>query len=309
MKPAAIGLADALKAAHALKPRDRAAELVLELCGLERATVSSTESVKPPPPAEAPEPDDGGPDDGPAFLSIADLTSTVRHLEPVRQRERSAPSALPDPLATIGTPATVEAPFDSLFGDRLGDDLLRAAGSVTTPSDHPDVARLVERLSRAEPLVDIPRRSVPALTNGLHVLVDVGETMEPFSADQRHLADRLHRVVGGSAIVSYFDSDPALGAGPDRRRRSWKPFTAPNPGQPVLALTDLGCGFPMRAEAISGWLRNALDWRARGCRVVVFAPVRLDRVPAELQRRCDVLVWDRAAGRRRAADLARILDD
>lgn len=309
-KPPAVGLADALKAADALAPAGRAADLVLELCGLERSVPTPATPESASRLVEEPvEPDEPEVDSMPPAPSIADLPTTVRHLEPVRLPDVSTPPDSADAIASLlPAPATNPPVFESLFGDRLGDDLLRAASSVAAPSDRPDVTRLVELLSRSQPLVDIPRTVVPTLVNGLHVLVDVGEPMEPFRADQQDLLERLPGVVGGAAVVSYYDTDPTLGAGPERRRRAWRPLAGPNPGQPVLALTDLGCGYPMRAEAIAGWLRNSRGWRARGCRVVVFAPVRLERVPSELRRRCDVVVWDRRPGRRSAADLSRIDD-
>jgi len=308
MRPAAVGLADAVRAAHALGPRGRAAELVLELCGLEPEGVAAATLPPPPPPSPEPDREPDEPGGGFTSVSIADLPSSVRHLTPARRNEPSADTAPPDPLTLMPSPSAEPISFDSLFGARLGDDLLRAAGSVPTLSEHPNVPLLVDTIARGEPLVDIPRHLMRSLANGLHVLVDVGETMRPFAADQQHLVERLRGVIGESAIVSYYDADPARGAGPDRRRRSWEPFPGPSPRRPVLALTDLGCGFPLRAATTRAWLRNSRRWRARGCRVTVFAPVRLERVPMGLRRSCAVLVWDRSPGSRPAAALSKVSD-
>ena len=78
----------------------------------------------------------------------------------------------------------------------------------------------------------------------------------------------------------------------------------PDIGASVIALTDLGCGFPERPDATRAWLRMAQYLRRRQSRVVVFAPVRLSRIPLALRRVIELVLWDRSTVRRNVMQLA-----
>jgi hypothetical protein len=306
MRAAAVGLADIARATHALRPRGRAVEILLEMCGLERLSPRSTIDSET---ANIDVPDDEVPEElGPTSHvdAAASLPTSVRRLEPVRAAPLRTFETTEDPLAAEPQRVPGVVPrYDPLLGDSVAVDLLRAAAAVWTRSDQPDIDALVHRLSFARTLAEIPRLHAPTLTAGMQILVDVGTSMEPFTDDQRHVVDHVVPMVGGSMSVSYFVDDPAPGAGPDRRPRTWTPFVLPSLGQPVVVISDLGCGVPWRAKAIAGWLRLSDELRRRGSRIVVLAPTRLERMPLELQQRCEIVVWDHEPGRQFAAALAR----
>jgi hypothetical protein len=133
--------------------------------------------------------------------------------------------------------------------------------------------------------------------------------MQPFWDDQQALLERIRTLLRGLADIRYFADDPALGAGPDRRKRSWTAYALPRPETPVLAITDLGCGFPLRARATRAWLTLADRLHRRSSRVVAFAPVRLSRVPLPLRHAVEIVVWDRSARRRNLSRLLRTADE
>ena len=200
-------------------------------------------------------------------------------------------------------------PFEGLFAARDAIALLRLAASMPTPSDRIDVARVAHELARARPLLTLPRLRVPSLAFGAQLLVDVGQPMQPFWEDQQELVDRFRRALRSLADVRYVGDDPQEGAGPDRRKGSWKPYALPRAGTPVIALTDLGCGFPPRAAAARAWLELSGRLRRRQCRLVAFAPVRLPRVTMALRRAVDIVVWDGAARRQNLSRLTRVSDE
>ena len=206
-------------------------------------------------------------------------------------------AAAPQPLA-----------FEGLFAPRDAVALLRLAASMPMPTERIDVARVTGDLARAKPLLTLPRLQVPSLASGALLLVDVGQPMQPFWEDQQELVDRFRRSLRGLADVRFVGDAPLAGAGRDRRKGSWTSFELPRPGTPVIALSDLGCGFPPRPETARAWLALAGQLRRRQCRVVAFAPVRPARVVPALRRAIAVAIRDRAARRHNLSRLTRLTD-
>jgi hypothetical protein len=294
MRPAPIGIADVVKAADALDLRGGALAAMVEMFGF---TLPSDQAPAEPRRSSEPEPDDGEDDAAslpPMATTIDALPPSARKLEPVRRATTPA-SAWTDPLAQSRDLPGPPASFAGLFAPRDEVSLLRFAASTPSPSDRVDVPRVVDSLSRAEPLVALPRLQVPSLALGAQLLVDVSAPMQSFWEDQQELVGRFRHALRGLADIRYVGDDPQAGAGRDRRRGSWKAYDLPRPGTPVIALTDLGCGFPHRVDAARAWLSLADRLRRRRCRLVAFAPVRVARVSPALRRAVDLVVWDRAA--------------
>jgi hypothetical protein len=153
-------------------------------------------------------------------------------------------------------------------------------------------------------LLSLPYVAALSLGLGAQVLVDVGVPMQPFWEDQLALIQRVRTLLRGLADIRYFSDDPALGVGADRRKRTWTTYELPRHETPVIAVTDLGCGFPPRPRATRAWLTLAGRLRRRHSRMVAFAPVRLSRIPLPLRHAVDIVVWDRSARRR---NLSRLL--
>jgi len=224
-------------------------------------------------------------------------------LQPVRQSRPQTVTA--DPLARAAMQPARPAPaFEGLLTMRDGAELLRLATSVPMATDEIDIELVAHEFAYARPLTELPRLYVPSLAFGAQVLADVGRPMQPFFEDQDELLGRFVRSMRDRVDILYFADDPERGAGPERRKGSWRPYTPPLPGTPVIALTDLGCGFPERVDATRAWLRLAARLRRQQSRAVVFAPVRLARIPSELRRVTEIVSWDRSAVRRNVMQLA-----
>jgi hypothetical protein len=259
-------------------------------------------------------------------LPILQHGRVVGHVKAGSDRERAAfgPNAvfvsraedflattLPDEILhapIVEAPAPQPLAFEGLFAPRDAVALLRLAASMPTPGEGIDVASVTGDLARAKPLLTLPRLRVPSLAFGALLLVDVGQPMQPFWEDQQEFVDRFRRALRGLAEVRFVGDDPHAGAGRERRKGSWTPFELPRPGTPVIALSDIGCGFPPRPETVRAWLELAGQLRRRQCRVVAFAPVRPGRVAPALRRAIAVAIWDRAARRRNLSRLTRLTD-
>jgi hypothetical protein len=149
----------------------------------------------------------------------------------------------------------------------------------------------------------LPRLHRLSIDTNVQVLMDVGESMQPFLRDQTDFVAELRKLVAAQIHVGFFADDPRTGTGPTRRRASWHRYELPETGQPVIVLSDLGFGLPRREAASQAWRILSPQLRKRGSRVVVFAPLEPRRVPERLRRSLELVVWDRSTRRSRAADL------
>jgi hypothetical protein len=275
------------------------------MCGMSlRPEIAATQARQPVQPSSSKD------DVGKATPSTVAATSptlppSVRRLKPARRG--TVPTAqTTDPLSratTTGGPAAAPV-FEGLLTVRDGAELLRLAASVPMATDKIDVDLVVRELALARPLDELPRVQAPSLALGAQVLADVGQSMQPFFEDQEELLQRFAGSLRDRVEIRYFADDPELGAGPQRRSGSWQPYVPPDIGASVIALTDLGCGFPERPDATRAWLRMAQYLRRRQSRVVVFAPVRLSRIPLALRRVVELVLWDRSSVRRNVMQLA-----
>src|SRR6202008_4057123 len=103
---------------------------------------------------------------------------------------------------------------------------------------------IIESVCRGERVRFIPRLSIPTLTRGVQLLIDRGENMQPFAADQTALLAFLVRVVGRDRTeVNYFEGSPLWGAGIGPKDE-WSDYRPPASGTPVVLVTDLGIAQP-----------------------------------------------------------------
>jgi hypothetical protein len=304
MKSSGVGIADVVLATAALRPNVAGTEAIVRMCGLDLTPRRSDAAPSQKPQIGADQDDRTVTGQAAGQPQTQTLPPSVRRLEPVRTLTRPTPPQ--DPLSPSSGAAAPSAPptFEGLLTLRDGIELLRMAASVFVSADKLDVARITRQLAYAQPLTDLPRLRVPSLALGAQVLVDVGQSMQPFYEDQQDLVQRLQSNLRSLAEIRYFADDPARGCGPSRRRSTWHEYAMPLPQVPVIALTDLGCGYPRRPDALHAWLRLADQLRRRQSRLVVFAAVRLNRVPDELRRSADLVLWDRSAIRRNVMQLA-----
>lgn len=304
MKPPAVGIADLMRATHALRPNAAAIAALAGMLGL-ALSPEAAPAAGAGPAMDRPDSDEVDDDTplAPSGTRTGALPPSVKRLEPVRQ----AASPLPvgnDPLSAAPRPAVRKLAFEGLLTARDGAELLRFAAAVPMAGADLDIDRVVRELSHARPLTELPRIHAPSLELGAQLLVDVGRSMQPFFKDEEELLGQFVRGLRDRVEARYFADDPEAGAGPSRRQGTWKPYAPPYAGTSVIALTDLGCGFPRRADGAQAWLKLAQRLRRAQNRLVVFAPVRPARVPLALRREIMLVLWDRSPVRRNVMQLA-----
>jgi hypothetical protein len=130
---------------------------------------------------------------------------------------------------------------------------------------------------------------------GVQVLLDVGIGMEPFTRDQTRFVAAIRSVVGRSHVeTAQFVGCPARGA-LAWPYVEWRPYRRPDPGQPALALTDLGIGSASGPDhgTPAEWLAFAQALARQNSPLVALVPYPRSRWPQPLQGRITIVQWDR----------------
>jgi hypothetical protein len=172
------------------------------------------------------------------------------------------------------------------------------SGALATPAETGplDLTKLVDKVSRAEAIERIPHQVIPTLSRGVQVLIDRGEGMQPFAADQALLRSALVQVAGRDRTsVLYFEGSPLWGAGTGMKE-DWPVYAAPAAGTPVVALTDLGIGQPggiAQVARVSDWKRFAATLAWARCPLLALVPYPEPRWPTPLLRWMTIVSWDR----------------
>jgi len=229
------------------------------------------------------------------------LERIVELIEPLPTPASAPPAQFivsPDDGAPLPASTTERCDwFDPLLDDVMAGRVLRSSLQTWCDRSRIDVEATTRMMSRLQPLTRVPRRGRWALRRGAQVLVDNADAMTAFAADQSDLVQRVRALGRSDIVVVPFHHLPT----------AWGSYTPPARKAPVLILTDLGIGGP----ASDPWRASPDEWREfatmlarRQSRVVALVPYRPSRVPASLQRRIDVLEWDRTVniprrGRRR----------
>jgi hypothetical protein len=253
-----------------------------------RAAASAPQSAAPAVrPAEPASDDIGEPVDFDLDRRPADPMPLPQAAAPAVERRRLAPlflKPLLDPLWERGV--LIEA-----VGTRL------AEGSI-------DVPAAVEAIARGTPLTRPPREIVQSVAKGCQVLLDTGVGMRPFGRDARQVVRAVRRAVGAAHTrVFTFVDCPTRGV--LNETYNDEPYTPPNNGAAVLAVTDLCSGGPssaIRQASQRDWLRIERMIRGAGSTLVILNPYPADSWPAILSTRLPILYWHRGT---RAADVRR----
>lgn len=162
-----------------------------------------------------------------------------------------------------------------------------------TPSQGPlDIARLIPRLARRQPVKRLPLLRCPRLANSAQVLVDNGDGMAPFRDDQRDLLSHIRQLVPRSALrVLYFESSPQRGVRAEREILD-SPYPLPPRGSAVLVLSDLGRGGDARPQDRE-WHDWAADLTAHRCKLATLIPYPPERLPTDLRDSLGIILWER----------------
>jgi hypothetical protein len=293
-----VWVGDAITAVARLGATDPA-DVAAILDVLRLPQVGSTPPPPPPepsPPPPPPPPDDGddGPPPEPPPPPLPPATATESRLS--YEDEVAPPDWAADvkPLPFGGTPTPPPLPDPPVEPIRV-----RAAMALLAATRRSgrrlDIAQLVDRAARLEPLVPPPVMRELRTAPDVQLLVDAGDGMEPYAADTAFLATSFADVAGRDRIVERaFLGTPARGVDPDPFDGAMERWDPPAPRSLVLVISDLGVG----GKRGRGDRARAREWRAFAATVVeheavlrVLTPFGPERRPA-LGALAQVIMWE-----------------
>jgi hypothetical protein len=167
-----------------------------------------------------------------------------------------------------------------------------------------DVTRIVDLLSRRQPIRTLPRQRSRTLRFGAEVLIDRSPWMAPWFEEQDALADYLETLLpDGRLSITEFSGTPRSSSAA-RARAERAPVVELR--RPIVVLGDVGIGYRFSAHPVpsrAGWIALARAASRAGRRLVVLAPYHRSRWPAAIARHVPLLHWSE---RTTVADAARL---
>ena len=144
--------------------------------------------------------------------------------------------------------------FEPLIPVRQTRDVLFQHCSTNVPEGYPLIDDLITKLANGQSISSIPREPIKTIRRGLHVLVDISSSLEPFYRDQSSLIKCITDVFGLEIVDIYWFKDcPSFGVR-DKFRNRIK-YIRPDSNTPILMLTDFGI-----PESYLDRKATKLDW-------------------------------------------------
>jgi hypothetical protein len=314
--PPEVGPADLTRAVQSLNPDTSGLAAIAKLLGLTTVTPAIpvlAATVEP----SLTEPATPSPLSRPAHDGRASVPAAVASDAPALQTTVTPlPGAMLPPtppaartLAQLLPPSLPPPPIQGLFTSARRRALLGRIGATQRPEGDVDVEAAVTQLAHGEPLLEVPRHRIPTTKAGLHLLLDVGITMDPYRADIERLPAELTRVVGPDGLeLRWFEESPLAQKGvllPERLEP--EPYRLPAAGTPVLAVTVFGARglMPPRPRVLHEWRQFTEAASRARTPLVVLTPLAPRRQPAGLPPNLAIVTWDRDTSVRSVAHLLR----
>ena len=297
--PPQAGLADLLRASNRLGASELAAQQgMARMLGLELASALLA-SPAPATPLIAPPVQTPGPPSSPADkpLPVREVSAPVCvpfKLTPEESIERKVELPAYEPLAIEAPGNRRPVTLEPLLSPSWSRSILSAISSSADDSGPIDTDRVIDTIARGRPLVTWPRRNTLTQRRGISVLVDVGDSMQPFREDQLQLIAALRKIVPEDSLrVAHFIGSPARGIR-TADRPEWHRLSLDDGMAPVLLLTDLGIAQPSRGTTPAGLREWETFGRQLRRRPAVLVPYERARWPRRLQNHYQIFEWDRS---------------
>ncbi len=313
----AISIADALRAAVDLQPRDQATrDRVLQMLGILQVEgapesvavgvwqqslrdamlrppprVAADRAVAVPAPPMAPTPSPSAPAD----------RFTQRRTRAREVRQESGAEQLPAWLTVPGAALTAASPgavalvpTAPLFPARTRRAILTAVLATLVYEGDIDLEEIVALIAAARPLASVPRLRTFTLRRGVQVLADIGGGMDPYRSDvEQILGDFDDLLTDDRMAIFHFVRTPAAGVFQENATHV-EPWQPPPRDTPIVMVTDLGIGGPAIAEdraSAAEWMAFARAVRLSGRPLLALVPYEARRWPPSLARAMTVLHW------------------
>ncbi len=171
---------------------------------------------------------------------------------------------------------------------------LRAALSEHRPSRSPDIPQIIDRLSQAEILSELPRLHRPGWGSSLYVIEDRSDYLAPYVRDQAWLQSHLGRLYPETGFFPAIYSE-CLGLPQVFQTDGRVVDFHPQPGDQVLVLGDLGCLARDGGRARGFWTALGEQLCNQGVVPLALLPCGAAECPESLAARYQLLSWEHPA--------------
>jgi formylglycine-generating enzyme required for sulfatase activity len=279
-----VGRADLLRAY--LERGEEGIRAMAHLLGFEPRTALAEQSTGEAPEVRPrPAPDRAGPEEPFAPIPFWRVEE-IEFVEPLPAPRDETPER-PITLEGIGIREGKPPRAPALVPDaRLWPALLPRL-AFTVESREVDVEALADSWARGRPLRRIPYRPLAAWAPEISVILDRSPRLIPFWEDQAHLLRQLRRRLGPGAVqtIRYREGQPY----PWNCRGRFYRRPPVRPGNPVLALTDLGLFAGEFRQETWRWVGQELVRVAE--RFAALVPCPAERWQGGAPRIWDALDW------------------
>ncbi|MYS84175.1 hypothetical protein [Embleya scabrispora] len=207
-------------------------------------------------------------------------------------------------LRRLLDPGVGDGPPEPPWAVRWAPGVMFAAASTDVFGRILDDRTLVRAVADRSPVRRLPLRTRPTTRLGIQLVLDGGESMLPFRADQRWLRELADAVVGrGRVEVLRFQGTPWRGVR-TVGRCGRVAYRVPAAGTPVVVVSDLGLRRLPFSGASAAGAAEWRDWldavRRAECPVVCLTPYPARAHPWTLRRRVALIPLDRRTSIRAA---------
>lgn len=220
-------------------------------------------------------------------------------LMPVARSRIKLPSWLNSPLSLerkTQTSYSISSLPETLLSPNWTRAILSGALSTYDALGPMDIEYIVNHVSRAIPLMKVPKRPLPTMAKGVQVLIDKSEALEPFYRDEICIEIDITKVAGRDRTkILTFTGCPLWGV---RTPLNWSKsdYYPPSNGTMVVVVTDVGIARSSRITqraGISDWLKFTRIIHRAGCSLVALVPYPQKRWPKPLVSEMNIIQWDR----------------
>ena len=172
--------------------------------------------------------------------------------------------------------------------------VLKASLAVRRPGRRLDIPHIINRVISGKPLTELPHIQIGSLENGVDLLCDYSESMQPFYVDLENLKNSLQKLFGKNRYrIFEYNTDPGSDI-------NWNAMDeplpwAPIPGRPVILASDFGRarshGLHRRLQA-SRWRAFQKHTGKKKTPLLLCSPVPPTSLPRWLGRETKVIHWD-----------------
>jgi hypothetical protein len=204
------------------------------------------------------------------------------------------------PLPSVGEESLKIRPeFEPLFEPNRSRAILSTALSTPLGEGPLDIETIVESIIGGKPIRELPRLPIPTLRLGLQLLIDLGQGMMPYARDQEQVVKKILHLAGSDRVqLLRFADSPLRGSGPGSRFTWKRSYFPPQPGTPVVVLTDLGISRKRDSKLgvpVEEWLEFARRVHTADCPLLALVPYGEKRWPDRLCSVMSILEWNRTA--------------